>query len=42
MFEKKENPEYDKLAGDARDLVAGWLQNEWYETSVEDHKLIEE
>lgn len=42
MFEKKENPAYDKLAGDARDLVAGWLQNEWYETSVEDHKLIEE
>jgi hypothetical protein len=42
MFEKKENPAYDTLAGDARDLIAGWLQNEWYERSVEDHKLIDD
>lgn len=25
MFEKKENLGYDKLVGDVRDLVVGWL-----------------
>lgn len=30
MFEPKENPAYEKMANDARDMIAGWLQNDWY------------
>ncbi|KAK3692216.1 hypothetical protein B0T22DRAFT_495480 [Podospora appendiculata] len=33
MFEPKENPGYEKLAKDARDMVASWLRNDWYESS---------
>jgi hypothetical protein len=33
MFEPKENPGYQKLANDARDMVASWLRNDWYESS---------
>ncbi|KAK4137259.1 hypothetical protein BT67DRAFT_438521 [Trichocladium antarcticum] len=36
MFEPKENPNYEKLANDARDTVAGWLRNDWYESSSAD------
>lgn len=42
MFEPKENPAYKKLAGDARDLIAQWLQNDWYESSAEERPLLEE
>lgn len=33
MFERKLNPGYDKLAGDATNMIASWLKNEWYDTS---------
>jgi hypothetical protein len=36
MFEPKENPNYERLANDARDMVAGWLSNDWYESSSAD------
>ncbi|KXX75555.1 hypothetical protein MMYC01_207621 [Madurella mycetomatis] len=36
MFEPKENPGYEKLANDARDMVAGWMDNDWYEASSTD------
>jgi hypothetical protein len=36
MFEPKENPNYEKLAKDARDMVVGWLRNDWYESSSDD------
>lgn len=35
MFEEKDNPGYETLATDARDLIAAWLQNDWYESSGE-------
>ncbi|KAL2263748.1 hypothetical protein VTK26DRAFT_5392 [Humicola hyalothermophila] len=36
MFEPKNNPNFEKLARDARDMVAGWLRNDWYESSSAD------
>ncbi|KAK4456598.1 hypothetical protein QBC42DRAFT_214568 [Cladorrhinum samala] len=34
MFEPKENPGYERLANDARDMITSWLvQNDWYKTS---------
>lgn len=33
MFEPRENPGVEKLIQDARDMVAGWLRNDWYESS---------
>ncbi|GAB1320397.1 hypothetical protein MFIFM68171_10607 [Madurella fahalii] len=36
MFEPKENPGYEKLTNDAKDMVTGWLRNDWYETSSAD------
>ncbi|KAL2017129.1 hypothetical protein VTK56DRAFT_2551 [Thermocarpiscus australiensis] len=33
MFEPKDNPGYGKLANDARDMIASWLRNDWYESS---------
>jgi len=36
MFEPKENPGYEKLANEARDMVAGWFRNDWYESSSTD------
>ncbi|KAK4044727.1 hypothetical protein C8A01DRAFT_42630 [Parachaetomium inaequale] len=36
MFEPKENPGYEKLANEARDMVAGWFRNDWYESSSAD------
>ena len=42
MFERKDNPNYDKLAGDARDLIAEWTRNDWYEASFEPKAMLEE
>lgn len=42
MFTPQENPGYKTLSQDAAGLIAGWLQNGWYETSVEDRPLLEE
>ncbi|KAK3379737.1 hypothetical protein B0T24DRAFT_647221 [Lasiosphaeria ovina] len=36
MFEPKENPGYERLAMNARDMIASWLQNDWYESSFGD------
>ncbi|KAK3368136.1 hypothetical protein B0H63DRAFT_70067 [Podospora didyma] len=33
MFEPKDNPAYDKLANNAKDMISGWLRNDWYESS---------
>ncbi|KAL2164362.1 hypothetical protein VTH06DRAFT_3578 [Thermothelomyces fergusii] len=33
MFEPKENPGFDKMSADARDMVAAWFRNDWYESS---------
>ncbi|KAK0732825.1 hypothetical protein B0T21DRAFT_349795 [Apiosordaria backusii] len=35
MFEPKDNPGYDKLANDAKDMITSWVNNEWYESSTE-------
>ncbi|KAL2271540.1 hypothetical protein VTJ83DRAFT_911 [Remersonia thermophila] len=36
MFEPKDNPGCEKLAVEARDMIASWLRNDWYEgTSIE-------
>lgn len=42
MFTPRENPGYEKLSTDAAGLIAGWLQNGWYENSVEDRPLLED
>ncbi|KAG5980939.1 hypothetical protein E4U43_006677 [Claviceps pusilla] len=36
MFEKLENPAYEKLSHDAAGLIAQWTRNEWYETSTDE------
>ncbi|KAK4236822.1 hypothetical protein C8A03DRAFT_35250 [Achaetomium macrosporum] len=36
MFEPSENPDYQKLANEARDMIASWLRNDWYESSSAD------
>lgn len=36
MFEPTENPDFDKMAYDARDMVAAWFRNDWYESSSVD------
>ncbi|KAK4252196.1 hypothetical protein C7999DRAFT_27444 [Corynascus novoguineensis] len=36
MFEPTENPGFDKMANDARDMVAAWFRNDWYESSSAD------
>ena len=33
MFEPKENPGYDKLGLEARNMIVSWLRNDWYESS---------
>ncbi|KAL1838144.1 hypothetical protein VTJ49DRAFT_2995 [Mycothermus thermophilus] len=33
MFEPKDNPGFEKLANEARDMIASWLRNDWYEGS---------
>jgi len=35
MFEPKENPNYEKMSNEARDMIASWLNNDWYESSAE-------
>ncbi|KAK4192028.1 hypothetical protein QBC35DRAFT_485410 [Podospora australis] len=35
MFEPKENPGYEKLGNDAKDMIASWMNNDWYESSAE-------
>jgi len=42
MFTPRENPGYNKLAQDATEVIRGWLQNGWYETSAEEPLLLEE
>ncbi|KAH6888610.1 hypothetical protein B0T10DRAFT_488511 [Thelonectria olida] len=42
MFTPRENPGYEALSKDAAGLVAEWLQNDWYESSVEDRPLLED
>ncbi|KAH7162507.1 hypothetical protein B0J13DRAFT_669209 [Dactylonectria estremocensis] len=42
MFTPRENPGYKTLLQDATGLIEGWLQNGWYETSVEDQPLLEQ
>ncbi|KAK4146165.1 uncharacterized protein C8A04DRAFT_10067 [Dichotomopilus funicola] len=34
MFQPKDNPGFERLANEARDMVAGWLRNDWYESSA--------
>lgn len=41
MFTPGENPGYDKLLQDATGLIAEWLQNDWYATSIEEKPMIE-
>jgi hypothetical protein len=36
MFEPSENPGYDKLANDAKNMITTWLQNDWYQSSSAD------
>lgn len=42
MFEKDANPGYDRLGRDAKGLIVGWVDREWYEGSVEERQMIEE
>jgi hypothetical protein len=42
MFEEKETPGYERLVQTAKELVVGWLHNDWYETSAESRPLLEE
>ncbi|KAK7422416.1 hypothetical protein QQX98_001695 [Neonectria punicea] len=42
MFTPRENPGYKTLSQDAAGFIAGWLQNDWYESSVEDRPLLEQ
>lgn len=35
MFEPKENPAYEAMANEARDMIATWTKNDWYESSAE-------
>ncbi|GAP86538.2 putative catalytic [Rosellinia necatrix] len=34
MFEAKDNPGYEQLTEDAKDLIVSWSKNEWYEAST--------
>jgi hypothetical protein len=42
MFEPKENPGYERLSQDAKDMIVGWLQNEWYQTSTEPRPMLQD
>jgi hypothetical protein len=42
MFTPKENPGYNKLTQEATEVIHGWLQNNWYETSAEEPLLLKE
>lgn len=41
MFDPKENPGYEKMSQEATGLIAGWLHNDWYESSAEEKPMIE-
>lgn len=41
MFEPKENPGYEKLSQDAKELIVGWVQGDWYEASVPEGHLVD-
>ncbi|KAI0166352.1 hypothetical protein GGR57DRAFT_446451 [Xylariaceae sp. FL1272] len=34
MFESKENPGYQQLSEEAKNLIVSWAMNDWYETST--------
>lgn len=36
MFESSQNPGYQKLSEDAKNLIVKWTKNDWYETSTLD------
>ena len=36
MFEPAENPGYEQLSEDAKNLIVSWSHNEWYESSSRD------
>ena len=36
MFEPKENPAYEKLANDAKQLITTWTKNDWYESATKE------
>lgn len=36
MFEASQNPGYQKLSEDAKNLIVKWTKNDWYETSTLD------
>jgi hypothetical protein len=42
MFERKENPGFDRLSREATELIVSWARNDWYETSFESKGAIEE
>lgn len=42
MFEPNENPGYERLSQNAKDLIVEWLQNDWYQTSAEPRPMLEE
>lgn len=35
MFERNENPAYEKLTDDAAQIISKWAMNDWYESSSE-------
>lgn len=35
MFEPKENAAYEKMANDAKEMIAAWTRNDWYEGSAD-------
>jgi len=41
MFEPKNNPNYQTLSRDARDMIVSWTKNDWYESSTETAGRIE-
>ncbi|EHA52663.1 hypothetical protein MGG_12961 [Pyricularia oryzae 70-15] len=41
MFEKPQNPGFEKLKTDAAELITSWAKNDWYESSAEEPAKIE-
>ncbi len=33
MFQPRNNPNYEILSNDAKQMITAWTKNEWYETS---------
>ena len=42
MFHPKDNPGYKDLSKAAQALIVRWTKGEWYESSVEQPKTIED